>query len=240
MKELAFKLNGKDFKALVEEKGEGQLTITVNGKAYSVEVPEQAHAAAPHVVRPAAAAGGAAPVARPAASSVSENIVAPLPGTITSVAVKEGQKVKRGDVVVVMEAMKMANDIVANQDGVVTRVVAQPGQSVNQGEVLVEIKGEGAPAAAPAPAAQPAPAAAPAPQAAPAAPAGALTAPLPGTIKQIKVKAGQSVKRGDVVLTLEAMKMENDIQATQDGKVKAVLVQSDQQVQQGEALIEFE
>ena len=173
MKEFNFKLNGKDFKAQVDEKGEGQLTITVNGKAYRVEVPEQAHAAAPHVVRPTAAVGGAAPVARPAASSVSENIVAPLPGTITPVAVKEGQKVKRGDVVVVMEAMKMANDIVANQDGVVTRIVAQPGQNVNQGDVLVEIKGEAAPAAAPAPAAP-----APAPKAAP---AGALTAPLPAT-----------------------------------------------------------
>lgn len=238
MKEFNFKLNGKDFKAQVDEKGDGQLTITVNGKAYSVEVPEQAHAAVPHVVRPTAAVGGAAPVARPAASSVSENIVAPLPGTITSVAVKEGQKVKRGDVLVVMEAMKMANDIVANQDGIVTRVVAQPGQSVNQGDVLVEIKGEGAPAAAPAAAAQPV--AAPAPQTAPAAPAGALVAPLPGTIKQIKVKPGQEVQRGDVLVTLEAMKMENDIQATQAGKVKAVLVQSEQQVQQGDALVEFE
>ena len=238
MKEFNFKLNGKDFKAQVDEKGDGQLTITVNGKAYSVEVPEQAHAAVPHVVRPTAAVGGAAPVARPVASSVSENIVAPLPGTITSVAVKEGQKVKRGDVLVVMEAMKMANDIVANQDGIVTRVVAQPGQSVNQGDVLVEIKGEGAPAAAPAAAAQPV--AAPAPQAAPAAPAGALVAPLPGTIKQIKVKPGQEVQRGDVLVTLEAMKMENDIQATQAGKVKAVLVQSEQQVQQGDALVEFE
>lgn len=240
MKEINFKLNGKDFKAQVEEKGEGQLAITVNGKAYSVEVPEQAHAAVPHVVRPTAAVGGAAPVARPAASPVSENIVAPLPGTITSVAVKEGQKVKRGDVVVVMEAMKMANDIVANQDGIVTRVVAQPGQSVNQGDVLVEIKGEGAPAAAPAAAAKPAAAPAPAPQAAPAAPAGALVAPLPGTIKQIKVKPGQDVKRGDVLVTLEAMKMENDIQAVQDGKVKAVRVQGEQQVQQGDVLVEFE
>lgn len=240
MKEFNFKLNGKDFKAQVEEKGEGRLAITVNGKAYSVEVPEQAHAAVPHVVRPTAAVGGAAPVARPAASSVSENIVAPLPGTITSVAVKEGQKVKRGDVVVVMEAMKMANDIVANQDGVVTRVVAQPGQNVNQGDVLVEIKGEGAPAAAPAAAAKPVAAPAPAPQAAPAAPAGALVAPLPGTIKQIKVKPGQEVKRGDVLVTLEAMKMENDIQAVQDGKVKAVRVQGEQQVQQGEVLVEFE
>lgn len=234
MKEFSFKLNGKDFKAQVDEKGDGRLTITVNGKAYSVEVPEQAKAVAPHVVRPTAAVAGGAPVARPAASSVSENVVAPLPGTITSVAVKEGQKVKRGDVVVVMEAMKMANDIVANQDGVVTRVVARPGQSVNQGDVLVEIQGEAASQAAPSAAP------APAPHAAPAADAGAVVAPLPGTIKQIKVKAGQDVQRGDVLVTLEAMKMENDIQATQAGKVKAVLVQSDQQVQQGDVLVEFE
>jgi biotin carboxyl carrier protein len=90
-----------------------------------------------------------------------------------------------------------------------------------------------APAAAPvaAPVAAPAPAAAPAPKAAPAAPkatgaAGAVSvkAPMPGNIMKVNCKAGASVKKGDVLIVLEAMKMENDICAPQDGVVASVEV----------------
>lgn len=90
-----------------------------------------------------------------------------------------------------------------------------------------------APTAAPvaAPVAAPAPAAAPAPKAAPAAPkatgaAGAVSvkAPMPGNIMKVNCKAGASVKKGDVLIVLEAMKMENDICAPQDGVVASVEV----------------
>ncbi len=231
-KEFKFKLNGKDYITQVEEKDAGQLTVTVNGKAYDVEVPLEGKIAAPQLARPAM--GGVAAASHPAAvaSSVNENIEAPLPGTITAVNVKVGDKVKRGQVVVVMEAMKMANDIVANCDGTVTSVLAQPGQNVNQGDVLVAVHGDDAPADAPAPAAAPSPK----PKAAP----GSVQAPLPGTIKKILVQAGQKVKRGDVLLTMEAMKMENNICAEQDGLVKAVLVKSEQQVQQGDTLVDMD
>lgn len=86
--------------------------------------------------------------------------------------------------------------------------------------------------AAPAPVATPAPAAAPAPEAAPApaAPVAAgdgvkVLAPMPGTILNINVSAGQAVKKGEVVVILEAMKMENEIVAPEDGTVKQILVQ---------------
>ena len=106
----------------------------------------------------------------------------------------------------------------------------------NTYEVLVEEVGATAtPVAAPvftapvaAPAASPAPVAAPAaPKAAPAGPAGAnkVTAPMPGTILEVKVSAGQAVKKGDVICVLEAMKMENDIPAPCDGVVASVNVQ---------------
>ena len=82
-------------------------------------------------------------------------------------------------------------------------------------------------AAVPAPAAAPAPVAAPAPAAAPAAPAGkaganAIKAPMPGTIIKVNVKVGDTVKKGDVLCVLEAMKMENDIMAPADGVVASV------------------
>jgi biotin carboxyl carrier protein len=99
--------------------------------------------------------------------------------------------------------------------------------------VEVEEVGAGAAVAAPAaaPVAAPAPAAAPAPKAAPAAPkasgaAGAVSvkAPMPGNIMKVNCKAGASVKKGDVLIVLEAMKMENDICAPQDGVVASVEV----------------
>ena len=91
--------------------------------------------------------------------------------------------------------------------------------------VVEELAGGVAPAAAPAPVA--APVAAPAPAAAPAAPKGAagataVKAPMPGTLIKVNVKVGDSVKKGDVLCVLEAMKMENDIMAPADGVVASV------------------
>ena len=100
-----------------------------------------------------------------------------------------------------------------------------------------------APAPAPAPAAAPAPAPAPAPAAAPApavaAPAGATTveAPMPGKILNIKVSEGQAVKFGEVVVIMEAMKMETEIVAPADGTVSKILVKAGDSVDTGAALV---
>lgn len=117
---------------------------------------------------------------------------------------------------------------------------------VNGVEYVVEIEEDGtapaaAPKTAPAPKAAPAPApkAAPAPAPAPAAPAGAgaIVSPMPGTILKVNVAAGQAVKKGDVLLIIEAMKMENEIMALEDGTVKAVHVAAGQIVDTGAALV---
>ncbi len=99
-----------------------------------------------------------------------------------------------------------------------------------------------APKAAPAPAAAapaPAPKAAPAPAAAPAVTADGckIESPLPGTILKINVTMGQAIKAGDVLLILEAMKMENEIVAPQDGSVKAISVAAGKTVQAGDVLL---
>ena len=95
---------------------------------------------------------------------------------------------------------------------------------------------------APAKVSAPKPAAAAAPAAAPSAPAGAgkaVESPLPGVVVSIAVSAGQAVKAGDTLLTLEAMKMENAIQAEADGTVTKVLVTVGQSVQSGDPLLEI-
>ncbi len=100
-------------------------------------------------------------------------------------------------------------------------------------EVTVEeVKG----GVAPAPVAAPAPAPAPAPAAAPAGAGEQITAPMPGTILDVKVSAGQAVKSGDVLMILEAMKMENEIMAPHDGTITAVSVSKGAAVESGTLL----
>lgn len=232
MKEFKFKISGQDYSATVAEENAGSLVVTVNGQAYQVEVP-QTKAAAPVMARGNA---GAAQAGGP------KNINSELPGTVTKIVAANGQRVKKGNVLLVIEAMKMANDIVSDVEGTVQRIAVTEGQSVNQGDLLVEMVADAvaAPAAAAAPAPKAAPAAAPAP-AAPKVAAGAkvVEAPLPGTITKVLVKPGQALKAGETVCMMEAMKMENSITVEFAGTVKSVLVEVGAQVQSGQALVEL-
>ena len=127
--------------------------ITVNGTTYEVIVEEvdsvsapvsySAPVAATPVAAPvnAPAVPKTAPVAPKAASSASgaAKVTSPMPGTILEVKVSVGQQVKKGDVICVLEAMKMENDIPAPQDGVIASINTQKGASVNAGDVLASL-----------------------------------------------------------------------------------------------------
>ena len=116
------------------------LRITVNGIAYDVQVEELGADAAPAAVSAAPApAKSAAPAPKKAAVGAGEKVAAPMPGTIVSVNVSDGQAVKKGDVLVVLEAMKMENEIKAPADGTVTSVAVSKGESVDTGATLVTI-----------------------------------------------------------------------------------------------------
>ena len=126
--------------------------VTLNNRVYEVEVEagkamllDEYEAVAPAVAAPAApvaaaapaAAAPAAPAAAPAVTGAGEAITAPMPGAI--VKVTAGQAVKAGDVLCVLEAMKMENDITAPKDGTVTQVVTSKGANVSTGDPLVVI-----------------------------------------------------------------------------------------------------
>ena len=121
--------------------------ITVNGVTYTVDVEEvgvtSAPAAAP-VVAPAAApvapkAAPAAPKAAPKGSAGAVSVKAPMPGNIMKVNCKVGASVKKGDVLIVLEAMKMENDICAPSDGVVASVEVAQGATVQTDALLVTL-----------------------------------------------------------------------------------------------------
>ena len=121
------------------------LRVTVNGTAYDVQVEElgasSAPAAAPRAAAPApapAAAPAAAPkAAAPAAGA--EVVSAPMPGTILSVNVKAGDKVKAGSVMFILEAMKMENEIMAPHDATIAAVHVNKGEAVESGTALVSL-----------------------------------------------------------------------------------------------------
>ena len=100
-----------------------KFAITVNGQSYEVEVEELG-------------ASSAAPVSAPAGA---EAIKAPMPGNIIDVKVSQGQSVKKGDVLLVLEAMKMENEIMAPRDGVVASVNVTKGATVNTGDMLLSL-----------------------------------------------------------------------------------------------------
>ena len=124
--------------------------VTLNGRTYEVEVEAGkamcvaeyeafAPAAAPVAAAPVAAAPAAAPA--PAAGGVTvsggESVTAPMPGNILKVAVSVGQTVKEGDLLVVLEAMKMENEIFAPKAGTVAQVLVSKGSTVDTGATMV-------------------------------------------------------------------------------------------------------
>ena len=116
------------------------LKITVNGVVYDVQVEEadgSVSAAAP-AAAPAAKPAPASKKAAPAAAG-GEPVTSPMPGTIVNVPVKVGQAVKAGDVLVVLEAMKMENEIKAAKDATVASIAVSKGESVDTGAVLVTL-----------------------------------------------------------------------------------------------------
>ncbi len=123
-----------------------KFNVNVNGTLYQVEVEEIAANAAPAaapVAAPAAApkaapAPAAAPKAAPAPAGA-EAVKAPMPGNILEVCVKDGQSVNAGDILFILEAMKMENEIMAPKAGVVSGVAVQKGATVATGAVLCNI-----------------------------------------------------------------------------------------------------
>ena len=154
MKEYKFKINGKEYAVAIGEADGKMLTVNVNGADYQVELEQEiagqaGNDAKPNVMPGSDRASQKTPDqvgsdAKPAASApkpagAGQTIKSPLPGIIISIDVKEGQAVKRGQKLAVIEAMKMENDILSELDGTVTAIHARKGDSVLEGADIVTI-----------------------------------------------------------------------------------------------------
>lgn len=150
MKQYKYKVNGAQYDVTIDSIVGNKARVEVNGIPFEVEMqgsslveadlPTQAPAegapAAPAAAAPAPAAAPAAPVAGPGKGNP---VKAPLPGVVTKVLVAAGQAVKKGETVLVLEAMKMENNINSDRDGQVVAINVEKGQSIAEGTDIITL-----------------------------------------------------------------------------------------------------
>jgi biotin carboxyl carrier protein len=152
MKEISLDINGKNYKVNIEKFGAHEAVLKVNDKTYKVGLkdlgiekvaelklqPTMPMQATPFM-EPKAVLKSDEPTRsiKPASVANASSIISPLPGLIIKIAVKEGDAVKEGQLVLVMEAMKMENEIHATKDGVVKEIKVKQGDSVVENDILM-------------------------------------------------------------------------------------------------------
>lgn len=189
-------------------------------KTYLNNLRKAEYANAPKTEEPKAAAAPSGEVTGPV-------FKAPMGGTVMELKVKVGDTVKPGDTVLVYEAMKMENDLACDKGGVVKQILVAEGDVMSTDQPLIEFAAEGQ-AVAPA-----------ADEEAPAAGGPVMVAPMGGTVLEMKVKVGDAVKPGDVLLTYEAMKMENNLVSEREGVIARILIEEGEVMATDQPIFEF-
>ncbi len=214
---------GQEVVVLEAMKMENSITSDFAGVVKQILVSEGDAVQADSILIEVESAKSSSAAAAPRAAVTGKTVAAPLPGRVIEIKVKVGDKVAMGQEIIILEAMKMENSITSDFAGYVKQIFVAEGDSVQADAVLVEIADsmdEVTEAAAAA--------------------TKTVTAPLPGRVIEIKVKAGDEVKAGQEVMVLEAMKMENSITSDFTGRVAGVLVAEGDSVQSEAPLIVIE
>ena len=147
MKEFNYKINGAPYRVVVTKSDSELVELEVNGTPYTVELAHKSKKPKAVVQRQPTSAAGPTPqststplVTKPAGSTGKNTIQSPLPGVILDIHCKIGDTVKKGQTLMILEAMKMENNILANGNGKVTEILVQKGDSVLEGADLVVIE----------------------------------------------------------------------------------------------------
>lgn len=139
MNKFKITIDGNNYEVTVNVTDHNTANVEVNGMSYDVHYESKNTPVSTVTRKTTAPAAPQVQVSAPQAASSGSNIKAPLPGTIMTINVKVGDQVKRGDTLIVMEAMKMENNIMANKDGQVKAIHVSSGQTVAQDDALIDL-----------------------------------------------------------------------------------------------------
>lgn len=147
MNKYQYTINGIDYEVEINDIKDNIASVSVNGKRFEIEMKQAIHKQAQTKKEVKVEKPKAVPVATPAEPAAAPTpavgsgtkVTSPLPGTITEIKVSVGQTIKSGDVVVVLEAMKMQNNIEAESDGTITSILVNKGDTVMEGTTLLTI-----------------------------------------------------------------------------------------------------
>jgi biotin carboxyl carrier protein len=142
MKKFKFKIRGNSYDVEIKEFEDNIAKLEVNGTLYEVEVEqkETAKSKTPKLVRSQVETKRSDSKIKKTVSSKAAQVKAPLPGNIFKILVKEGDEIKKGDNIMIMEAMKMENNVLAEKDGTIKSIKVNEGDSVLQNDILAEIE----------------------------------------------------------------------------------------------------
>lgn len=145
MRKYQFTIRGNKYEVEIQNIEDNIADIEVNGSKYQVEIHHELKTSkTPKLTRPKVVPSTEANISKtsnPSERKGGGGIKAPLPGTILEMKVKEGDVVKFGDTILIMEAMKMENNITADKEGKIEKLLVKAGDSVLEGDLLVEIGG---------------------------------------------------------------------------------------------------
>jgi len=238
MKTFKLTISGEKFDARVVEYSPTHAKINVNGTDYDIQIEDDTISNVPKL----AGQDKAVPLAPSFSSGYEPNtgeMRAPLPGVIVSIPVKEGDKVSKGQTIMVLEAMKMESEISAPVGGTIKAIKVKERSPVQEGDLLMifegmEAKEQAVPRTVKA-----------APKPVESSPAErnagkVVRAPIPGLVLDVQVREGDTIAQDQVLIILEAMKMESEIHSPRPGKVAKIHARKGDTVQEGDPLIEFE
>lgn len=238
MKSYKLNINGQKYVANIIEYSEGHAKVNINGNDYLVEIENDIPNPVPRLERQEKAMP-VAPQMSLTIGAKTGDVKAPLPGVIISIPVKEGDTVKKGDKIVILEAMKMESELAAPVSGKILKIHKKEKAPVQEGDILITIEPDASEIDVVNDSRKSPPQRRQADIATRAVDK-TIRAPLPGTVLDIYVQVGDMVTLDQTVLVLEAMKMESEIHSHAAGKVKKINVSKGAAVNDGDALIELE
>lgn len=230
-------INNEKYDARIVEYSPTHAKININGTDYLVQIEDDKLQSIPKLANQDKAVP-LAPNFSTTGLSGSGEVRAPIPGVIVSIPVSEGQEVKKGQTIIILEAMKMQSEIASPFDAKIGKIFVKERSPIQEGDLMMTLEGsEIKPTPQPK---TPRPSAAALTEKSAAPTEKILRAPIPGSIIEVKVSQGSYVKDGEVVVILEAMKMESEIHSNISGRISKIHVSKGDSVQEGDPLIEFE